>query len=137
MQNLALSRSYYFRSSEGKPAKKVLGDHSRNSQEILIPASEVSLEHTPKNFHGGQIAEHIQEWQQITFDKFVLQMVRRDAIEFENDIPIKDNAKNFSFSFFFYTTSTYTRFKNKIHNHQVRQVFHTWDLKRQKFVPRN
>ena len=64
-------------------------------------------------------------------------MVRRDAIEFENDIPIKDNAKNFSFSFFFYTTSTYTRFKNKIHNHQVRQVFHTWDLKRQKFVPRN
>ena len=43
MQNLALSRSHYFRSSEGKPAKKVLEDHSRNSQEILIPASEVRI----------------------------------------------------------------------------------------------
>ena len=118
MQNLALSRSYYFRSSERKPPKKVLEDQSRSSQEILIPASDVSLEHTPKNFHGGQIAEHIQEWQKITSDKFVLQMVvRGDTIEFENDIPIKHNAKNSSFSFFFYTTSTYSRFKNKIHNH--------------------
>ena len=35
---------------------------------------------------------------------------------------------------FFYTTSTYTRFKNKIHNHQVRQVFRTWDLNQQDFV---
>ena len=36
------------------------------SQEILVPALEVSLKHTPKNFHGGQIAEHIQEWQKLT-----------------------------------------------------------------------
>ena len=85
MQNLALSRSYYFRSSERKPSKKVLED---------------------------------QNGKKITSDKFVLQMVvRGDTIEFENDIPIKHNAKNSSFSFFFYTTSTYSRFKNKIHNH--------------------
>ena len=64
----------------------------------MIPASEVSLEHTSKNFHGGQIAEHIQEWQNITSNKFVLQMVRGDTIEFENDILIKHNAKNPSFS---------------------------------------
>ena len=68
------------------------------SQEILVPALEVSLKHTPKNFHGGQIAEHIQEWQKLTSDRFVLQVVRGDTKEFENDIPIKHNAKNLSFS---------------------------------------
>ena len=109
MQNLAPSRSYYFRSSEGKPPKQVLEDQSRSSQEILIPASEVSLEHTSKNFHGGQIAEHIQEWQNITSNKFVLRMIRGDTIEFENDILIKHNAKNSSFSFFFlYNKHIYT-----------------------------
>ena len=64
----------------------------------MILALEASLKHTPKNFHGAQIAEHIQEWQKLTSDKFILQMVRRDTIEFENDIPIKHNAKNPSFS---------------------------------------
>ena len=59
---------------------------------MLIPAPEVSLKHTPKNFHAEQIAEHIQEWQKLTSDKFILQMVRGDTIEFENDIPIKHNA---------------------------------------------
>ena len=58
----------------------------------------VSLKHTPETFHGGQIAEHIQEWQKLTSDKFILQMVRGDTIEFENDIPTKHNAKNPSFS---------------------------------------
>ena len=73
-------------------------DQSSRSQEILIPALKVNLKHTPKNFHGGQIAEHIQEWQKLTSDKFILQMVRGDTIEFENDISIKHNAKDPSFS---------------------------------------
>ena len=72
-------------------------DKSSKPQEILIPASEVSLKHTPQNFHGGKIAEHIQEWQKLTTDKFMLQMVRGDTTEFENDIPTKHNAKNPSF----------------------------------------
>ena len=46
----------------------------------------------------GKIAEHIQEWQKLTSDKFILQMVRGDPIEFENDIPIKHKTKNPSFS---------------------------------------
>ena len=83
---------------ERKPPKKVLEDQSSKSQEILISAPEVSLKHTPKNFHGEQIAEHIQEWQKLTSDKFILHMVRGDTIEFENDIPMKHNAKNPSFS---------------------------------------
>ena len=33
----------------------------------------------------------------MTSDKFILQMVRGDTTEFENDIPIKYNAKNLSF----------------------------------------
>ena len=37
----------------------------------------------------------------------------------------------------FFITRTYTRFKNKIHNHQVRQVFRTWDIKQKEFVQRN
>ena len=53
-------------SKEGKPPKKFLEDQSSNSQEILSPASEVSLKHTPKNFHGQKIAKHIQEWQKFT-----------------------------------------------------------------------
>ena len=50
------------RSREGEPPspKNVLEDQSSKSQEILIPAPEVSLKHTPKNFQAGQIAEHIQ-----------------------------------------------------------------------------
>ena len=43
---------------EGEPPEKVLEDQSRKSQEILIPAPEVSLKHIPKTFHGGKIAEH-------------------------------------------------------------------------------
>ena len=38
---------------------------------------------------------------------------------------------------YIYITSTYTRFKSKIYNHQVRQVFRTWDLNQQEFVQRN
>ena len=41
------------------------------------------------------------------------------------------------FFFFFFITSTYTRFKSKIYNHQLRQVFRTWNLKQQEFVQRN
>ena len=33
--------------------------------------------------------------------------------------------------------TTYTRFKSKIHDHQVRQVFRTWDLNQQEFVQRD
>ena len=88
----------FFRSREGEPPKKVLEDQSSKSQEILIPTSEESLKYTPKKFHGRQIAKHIQEWQKLTADKFLLQMVRGDTIEFENDILIKHNAKNPSFS---------------------------------------
>ena len=56
----------FFRLSDGESPKKVLEDQSSKLQEILIPASEVSLKYTPKIFHGGQIAEHIQEWQKLT-----------------------------------------------------------------------
>ena len=42
-------------------------------------------------------AEHIQEWQKLTSDNFILHMVRGDTIEFEN-ISIKHNTKNPSFS---------------------------------------
>ena len=83
---------------EGKPPKKVLENQSSKSQEILILAPEVSLIHTPKKFYGGQIAEHIQEWEKLTSDKFILQMIRGDITDFENSIPIKHNAKNPSFS---------------------------------------
>ena len=37
----------------------------------------------------------------------------------------------------FFITSIYTRFKSIIYNHQVRQVFCTWDLNQQEFVQRN
>ena len=82
----------------GNLPKKVLEDNSSKSQEILISAPEVSLKHNPKYFHEGQIAEHNQEWQKLTSDKFILQLVRGDTIEFENDTPIQNNAKNLSFS---------------------------------------
>ena len=64
--------------------RKVLEDQSSKPQEILIPTSEKSLKNTPQNFHGGQIAEHIQERPKLPSDKLILQMVRRDTIEFEN-----------------------------------------------------
>ena len=54
-----LLKAVFFRSREGEPPEKVLKDQIIKSQEILIPASEVSLKHTHQNFHGGQIAEHI------------------------------------------------------------------------------
>ena len=37
----------------------------------------------------------------------------------------------------FFISSTYTHFKSKIHNHQVRQLFHTLDLNQQESVQRN
>ena len=57
------AKSYSRQSSLGRERgnfpKKVLEDQSSKSQKLLIPAPEVSLKPTPKNFHGGQIAEHI------------------------------------------------------------------------------
>ena len=38
---------------------------------------------------------------------------------------------------YIHISSTYTRFKSKIHNNQVRQVFRTWDLNQQEFINRN
>ena len=57
MQNLTL-KSFLCR-GRGSLPKKVLEDQSSKSQEILISSPEVSLKHTPQNFHEGQIAEHI------------------------------------------------------------------------------
>ena len=53
--------------------------------------------YTPKNFQRGQIAKHIKEWQKLTSDKFILQMVREDIIKFENDIPVKHYPRNPNF----------------------------------------
>ena len=39
----------------------------------------------------------IFKWQKLTSDKVILQMVRGDTIEFENDIPTKHKAKKPSF----------------------------------------
>ena len=38
---------------------------------------------------------------------------------------------------FLYKSNTYTYFKSKMYNHQVRQVFRTGDLNQQEFVQRN
>ena len=83
---------------EEEPPKKVLKDQGSRPQEILIPGSEEILKHTTKTFHGGKIAEHIQEWQTLISGKFIMQMVRGDTVELGNGIPIKHNAKNPSFS---------------------------------------
>ena len=68
MQNLTQGRFSLGR-GRGIPPKKVPGDQSSKPQEILIPESVVSLQHTPQNFNGGQIPEHMQEWQELTSDK--------------------------------------------------------------------
>ena len=39
----------------------------------------------------------IFKWQKLTSDKVILQMVRGDTIEFENDIPTKHKAKKKQF----------------------------------------
>ena len=79
---LNLTQGSLFRTREGKPPQKDLEDQSK-SQEILIPASEISLKHTPQNFYGGKIAEDIQERHSVASDIVILQMVRGDIIEFE------------------------------------------------------
>ena len=38
---------------------------------------------------------------------------------------------------FLYISSAYTRFRSKIHNYQMRQLFCTWDLNQQEFVEKN
>ena len=66
-----------------EPPKKVLEYQSSKSQKILIPAPEVSLKKNPKNFHGGQIAEHmVWTYDQINIwsDKLILQIVRGGTI---------------------------------------------------------
>ena len=86
---LKRNESYYqsvtsslFRTREGKPPQKDLEDQNK-SQEILIPASEISLKRTPQNFYEGKIAEDIQERHSVASDIVILQMVRGDIIEFE------------------------------------------------------
>ena len=54
----------------------------------------VILKHTPQNLYGGQIVKHIPKWQTLLSDKFILQIVRGDTIEFENNILTKHHAKN-------------------------------------------
>ena len=54
--------------------------------------------HTPQKFYGGQVTDYIHEWQKLTLDKVILQIVRGDSTDFENDITTEHNAKNPSFS---------------------------------------
>ena len=49
----------------------------------------------------------------------------------------KIGLKHFRLDRCFFIPSTYKHFKSKMHNHQVRQVFRTWDLNQQEFVQRN
>ena len=77
-----LTQGSLFRTREEKSPQKELEDQSK-SQEILIPASEISLKHTPQNFYGEKVAEHIQERHSLASDIVILQMVRGDIIEFE------------------------------------------------------
>ena len=96
MQNL--TKGSIFKVAGGTASQKSPGRHQSKLQEILTPASEISLKHTTQNFQRGQIVEHIQAWQKLTSDKVILQMVRGDNVEFENDTPIKHDAKSFIFS---------------------------------------
>ena len=53
------SRQSFLGRERGNFPKKSWRNQSSKSPKLLILAPEVSLKPTPKNFHGGQISEHI------------------------------------------------------------------------------
>lgn len=52
----------------------------------------LGLKHSPQNFHGRQLADHI------TSEKCILRMLPGDNTESGNNITMKHNAKNLNFS---------------------------------------
>lgn len=51
-----------------------------------------------ENFKAGQISEHINQWQKLTSDRRILNIVKGDSIDFESSPPVKHFSKNAKFS---------------------------------------
>ena len=80
----SLEREAISLKSLGKP-KKVTGNvNSSMSSSFKIYSSK---------FSWGEIVNHIDQSEKLVSEKVILQIVTGDAIEFENDIPTKHNAK--------------------------------------------
>lgn len=47
-----------------------------------------------KLFKGGQLSLHCDVWKLFTSDREILQMVKGDVIEFDNDFKYQHNCKN-------------------------------------------
>ena len=65
-----------------------------SQKELDVPATTISLINLHKTFPGGQIASHIHEWERLTSDTTILQMVKRDIIDVEDKIPLQYLASN-------------------------------------------
>ena len=46
-----------------------------------------------KNFQAGQVSEHLHEWEQLTSDPEILQIVEGDIIRFESEPPERQTAR--------------------------------------------
>ena len=65
----------------------------RLKEEFDNPTTKLCLINLHQTFHGGQIAGHHHEWEKLTSDPTILQMVKGDIIENEANIPLQHLAK--------------------------------------------
>lgn len=54
------------------------------STQSLSGKFNISLENTPENFKAGKIALHLNQWQAIPSDFYILNCVKGYKIEFED-----------------------------------------------------
>ena len=60
---------------------------------FLSPSLLLSISNSMKNFQAGQVSEHLHEWEQLTSDPEILQIVEGDIIRFESEPPERQTAR--------------------------------------------
>ena len=97
----------------------------------------------PQPFRSLRAHQHSSDQRKILKDQCAQTTARVASVEYRLWLPfLIDKVLNWTklrsvIYDILYISSTCIRFKSKIHNDQVRQVFRTWDLNQQEFVQRN
>lgn len=84
----------FFSSRKEETFKETVEIRDRLQNELYVPTTKVSLKTLHQTFYGGQFPCHAKEWEKLTSDHTILQMVKSDIIKFKDKISLQHLANN-------------------------------------------
>ena len=88
----------FFRSRKEETFKETVEIRDWLQKELYVPTTKVSLKTLHQTFYGGQFACHAKEWEKLTSDHNILQMVKSGIMKFKDKTSLQHLANNPQFA---------------------------------------